>query len=268
MGYIRYEVQGEVGIVTFSRPEALNALSVAGIQESLGFFGELGRGLAGERTPASGIQALVLTGAGKAFIAGADVKEMSGMSREEASGFSAQGNRLIIEIERLPVPVIAAVNGYALGGGFEVALAADFIYASPGARMGLPEVTLGIIPGFGGVRRLGRRIGAARAKELVYTGRQITAQEALELGIVNRLVAPPEDLLSRALQTAASLGKAGRLALRAAKRHFEDCLLLGAEEAAAVEAERFGALFAGQEPAEGMTALLEKRQPSWARKEG
>jgi enoyl-CoA hydratase len=277
MGYIRYESQGEVGLVTFSRPEALNALSRAGIEESLAFFQDLGRLLAGGGAaagdsgpapgPAPGIRALVLTGAGKAFIAGADVKEMSGMGPEEASRFSAEGNHLMIAIERLPVPVIAAVNGYALGGGFEVALAADFIYAASGARMGLPEASLGIIPGFGGVRRLCLRIGAARAKELVYSGRQVTAQEALELGIVNRVVVPPGELLSETLKAAASLGNAGRQALRAAKRQFEECLLPGAEEAAAAEAERFGALFAGGEPSEGMTALLEKRKPSWARKQ-
>jgi enoyl-CoA hydratase len=262
MGYIRYESQGEVGLVTFSRPEALNALSRAGIEESLAFFQELAGGLDGAASP---VRALVR--AGKAFIAGADVKEMSGMGPEEASRFSAEGNRLMIAIERLPVPVIAAVNGYALGGGFEVALAADFIYAASGARMGLPEASLGIIPGFGGVRRLCLRIGAARAKELVYSGRQVTAQEAFELGIVNRVVAPPGELLSETLKAAASLGDAGRQALREAKRHFEECLLPSAEKAAAAEAERFGALFAGGEPSEGMTALLEKRKPSWARKQ-
>jgi len=265
MGYIIYDRRGEVGIVTFDRPATLNALSKAGVEECLSFFQDLGGRLAGTGAPE--IQAVVLTGAGKAFIAGADVREMSGMSPEQASGFSAQGNRLMNEIERLPVPVIAAVNGYALGGGFEIALAADFIYASSGAKMGLPEVGLGIIPGFGGVRRLCWRIGIARTKELVYTGRQVGAQEAFELGVVNRVVAP-EELLPQALATAAAFGNAGRRALRAAKRHANECLLLNAEDAAAAEAERFGALFAGSEPAEGMTALLEKRQPAWARKEG
>jgi enoyl-CoA hydratase len=265
MGYIHYEQNEGVGLVTFSRHEALNALSAAGVAEALRFFEDLGGKLSGGG--AAPVQAVVLTGAGKAFIAGADVKEMSGMSPEEASRFSAQGNRLMNEIERLPVPVIAAVNGYALGGGFEIALAADFMYAAAGAKMGLPEVTLGIIPGFGGVRRLCWRIGTARAKELVYTGRQVTAEEAFELGIVNR-VAPPGGLLELAMQTAAALGNAGRQAIRAAKRHSNECMLLNAEAAAAIEAERFGALFAGIEPAEGMTALLEKRKPAWARKEG
>jgi enoyl-CoA hydratase len=266
MGYIDYELKEGVGLVTFSRPEALNALSVAGVEEALRFFEELGGKLAGPAGPA-GPHAIVLTGAGKAFIAGADVREMARMSPPEASRFSSRGSRLMNTIERLPVPVIAAVNGYALGGGFEVALAADFMYAASGAKLGLPEVTLGIIPGFGGVRRLCRRIGTARAKELVYTGRQITAEEALALGIVNRL-APADGLLALALQAAAELGNAGRQALRAAKRHADECLLLDAEAAAALEAERFGALFAGGEPAEGMNALLAKRKPAWARKEG
>jgi len=265
MGYISYELKEGVGLITFSRPEALNALSKAGVEESLGFFQDLGRKLAGAGSPE--VLAVVLTGAGKAFIAGADVKEMAGMSPEQACGFSAKGNQLMNEIERLPVPVIAAVNGYALGGGFEVALAADFIYAASVARMGLPEVTLGIIPGFGGVRRLCRRIGSARARELLFTGRQLPAPEAFELGIVNRVVAP-EDLLSRTLETAAAMGSAGPLALRALKRHAEQCLLLDSGQAAAVEPERFGDLFAGPEPAEGMTALLEKRKPAWVRKEG
>jgi enoyl-CoA hydratase len=265
MGYIVYERKAQAGLVTFSRPKALNALSGPGIEESLRFFEDLARELSEGTEPTVG--AVVLTGAGKAFIAGADVREMSAMSPQEAALFSARGNKLMVLIERLPVPVIAAVNGYALGGGFEIALAADFIYASSGARMGLPEVSLGIIPGFGGLRRLCQRIGTARAKELVYTARQVTAQEAFELGIVNRVVAP-EHLLSETLETAAAMGNAGPQALRAAKRHACECLLLDPEQAAAAEAERFGELFAGSEPVEGMTALLEKREPTWARKEG
>lgn len=265
MGYIHYELREGVGLVTFNRPEALNALSEAGVEEALRFFQELGGELAGVGEPA--VRAVVLTGAGKAFIGGADVKEMAVMDPEQASRFSALGNRLMNEIERFPLPVIAAVNGYALGGGFEVALAADFIYAAASARFSLPEVNLGIIPGFGGVRRLCWRIGTARARELLYTGRQITAQEALELGIVNRVI-PPEELLGQALQTAAALANAGPAALRSAKRHAGECLLLDLEEAAGLEAKRFGALFAGDEPAEGMGALQAKRKPTWARKEG
>jgi enoyl-CoA hydratase len=264
MAYINYEQKDGVGIVTFSRPEALNALSAAGIAESLQFFEGLGKRLSAADAPE--VHAVLLTGAGKAFIAGADVKEMSLMNPAEAARFSQQGNRLMSEIERLPIPVIAAVNGYALGGGFEVALAADFIYAATDAKLGLPEVTLGIIPGFGGVRRLSWRIGIAKAKELIYTGRLVTAQEAFELGIVSRVVAL-EGLLDQARQTAALIGNAGPLALQAAKRLANECILLDASAAAAVEAERFGALFAGSEPSERMHALLEKRKPGWARKD-
>ncbi len=265
MGYIRWELKQGVGLVTFSRPEALNALSREGLEEALGFFEELEAKLsAGGPEP---LAAVVLTGAGKAFIAGADVKEMAGMSPQEAIAFSRLGNRLMNRIERLPVPVIAAVNGYALGGGFEVALAADFLYAASGAKLGLPETTLGIIPGFGGLRRLGRRIGLARARELVYTGRLVTAEEAFQLGIANRVTTPGE-LLGEALETASQIGGGAPEAVRAAKRHVEECLLLDAEAAAAAEAERFGALFAGPQPAEGMAALLEKRKPVWAQKEG
>lgn len=265
MGYIQYELREGVGLVTFSRPEALNALSEAAVAESLRFFQELGGRFAEPGDPA--LRAVVLTGAGKAFIGGADVKEMAVMNPEQAASFCALGNRLMNEIERFPLPVIAAVNGYAFGGGFEVALAADFIYAAASARFSLPEVNLGIIPGFGGVRRLCWRIGTARAKELLYSGRQISAQEALELGIVNRVI-PPEQLAGQALQAAAALANAGPAALRAAKRHAGECLLLDPEAAAGLEAGRFGALFAGEEPVEGMSALQAKRKPAWARKEG
>jgi enoyl-CoA hydratase len=265
VGYISWELKDGVGLATFNRPEALNALSQAGLEEALGFFEELAARLSAAGPPP--LAAVVLTGAGKAFIAGADVKEMSRMNPQQACAFSLLGNQLMSRIERLPVPVIAAVNGHALGGGFEVALAADFLYAASGALLGLPEVTLGIIPGFGGLRRLCRRIGVARAKELVYTGRLVTAEEAFQLGIANRVTAP-DQLLGETLQTAALIGSASPEAVRAAKRHAEDCLLPDDEEAAAAEAERFGALFAGGQPAEGMSARLERRRPVWPRKEG
>jgi enoyl-CoA hydratase len=262
MGYIGYEPSGGVGVVTFTRLEAMNALTADAIEECLGFFEKIGQGLADEPQ----VHALVLTGAGRAFIAGADVKEMREMSPEQASRFCARGNQLMAAIERFPVPVIAAVNGFALGGGLEVALAADFLYTAADAKLGFPEVGLGIIPGFGGVRRLSQRIGPARAKELLYTGRLVSGQEAQELGIANRAV-PAEELLGLVRQTAALIGKAGRAALAAAKRHANECALLDAEAAAIIETDRFAALFAGPEPREGMTALLEKRSPAWVGKE-
>lgn len=254
MPYIRFEENGGVGIVRFDRPELMNAISSEGILEALAFF----QGL--EETT---LTAVILTGTGKTFISGADVREMAIMGPGEASRFSDLGNRLMSKIEACPVPVIAAVNGHAIGGGLEVALAADFIFASANAKMGLPEVTLGLMPGFGGIRRLCARIGTARAKELVYTGRLVTSQEAFDLGIVNRVV-PPEELMARSLSTAAQIGAAGRHAIRAAKKHADACMLLEASPVAAEEAERFGSLFERDEAHEGLNAFIEKRKPSWA----
>ena len=265
MGYVVYEQDAGVGVVTFTRPDAMNALCEEGVAECLRFFEDLGRKLSAGGEPE--VHTVILTGAGRAFIAGADVKEMRGMDPSRASRFSEQGNRLMMDIERLPVPVIAAVNGFALGGGLEVALAADFLYAAAEAKLGFPEVGLGIIPGFGGMRRLSLRVGPAQAKELIYTGRLVTGQEAFELGLANRAV-PAEELLGLARKTAELMDKAGRRALQAAKRHVNESALLDAVAAATVEAERFGSLFEGTEPREGMTALLEKRPPSWAGNKG
>ncbi|MGD0724264.1 MAG: enoyl-CoA hydratase/isomerase family protein [Spirochaetia bacterium] len=258
MSYIQFEEKNGIGIVQFDRPEAMNALSSEGIREALRFFEGLGD---------PELTAILLTGSGKAFISGADVREIAVMEPREASRFSDLGNRLMSAIEACPVPVIAAVNGYAIGGGLEVALATDFIYASANAKMGLPEVTLGIMPGFGGVRRLCARIGTARAKELVYTGRLVTAQEALDLGIVNRVVLSGE-LMVQSMQTAALIGEAGPRAIRAAKRHANACMLVEAAQGAAKEAESFGGLFGDDESREGLLAFLEKRKPAWAKEGG
>jgi enoyl-CoA hydratase len=184
------------------------------------------------------------------------------MGQAEAERFSEEGNRLMREIESFPLPVIAAVNGYAIGGGFELALCADFIYASSAAKLGFPEVTLGIIPGFGGTLRLAARIGPARAKELLYTGRLVSAKEALRIGVVNQVV-EPERLREAALQTADAVKKAGPCALKAAKRNLSECARLDAEKAAALESLRFGLLFAGDEASEGLDAFLNKRKPTW-----
>ncbi len=262
MGYVNYERRKNLGIVTFSKPESLNALSRENIAEALCFFQGLEQRFGSADVPE--VRALILTGMGKAFISGADIKEMSAMDPGEAQCLSAQGNSLIRCIETLSLPVIAAVNGYALGGGLELALAADFIWASSGARLGLPELTLGLIPGFGGVRRLCARVGMAKAKELIYTGRIIDAQEAYALGLVNRLFGP-EGFLEQVQEAAKSMTMAGPLALRAAKCHAEACLLLDPADAAALEGERFGSLFRADEPREGLRAMIERRPPSWAR---
>jgi enoyl-CoA hydratase len=260
MDYIQFEKRDRVGIVTFSNPERMNALSMDAISQAAKFFSDLTGAVDGGT--AGDLRALLLTGAGKAFISGADVKQMSVMGPEEAERFSAEGNALMRLIERFPVPVVAAVNGYALGGGFELALCADFIYASAAAKLGLPEVTLGIFPGFGGSARLAARVGASRASELLYTGRLIGAEEALRIGIVNQ-VFEPAGLLEAALQTAALMAKAGPHALKEAKKNLRECARLDAEAAAAVESRRFGLLFAEEEAREGLEAFLAKRPPTW-----
>jgi enoyl-CoA hydratase len=206
MGYenITLSVENEIGILTVNRPKVLNALNVetlkdiqAGIQEVKG---------------QAGIRVLIVTGAGeKAFVAGADIQGMSSMNSVEALDFSRLGHFTLKMIQDLDRPVIAAVNGYALGGGTEIALACDFIYASENARFGLPEVTLGIFPGFGGTQRLPRLIGKGKAKELIYTGKLITAQEAFEMGIVNR-VFPQASLMEETKKVAAQIAGNGRLA--------------------------------------------------------
>jgi enoyl-CoA hydratase len=250
--YIRYAEKEGTGILRFDRQEAANALSTPMIDETLAFFEGLGK---------TGLHALILTGEGKTFIAGADIREMAAMGAREATRFSELGNRLMTAIETCPVPVLAVLNGHAIGGGLEVALAADFIYASAAAKLGFPEVTLGLIPGFGGVGRLCARIGTARAKELIFTGGLLSAQEAFDLGIVNRVAQSEKELMARALETAALIGAAGREAIRAAKLHAMACT--AAPPTKLREAELFGSLFAGHEAREGLSAHLEKRRPRW-----
>lgn len=260
MSYIKFERKGDCGVVRFSDPRTFNALSAAAIEETTDFVERLRE--ESESLPERKLRSIVLSGEGKAFIAGANIKEMLEMNPEEAEQFSLRGNRLMNAIEDLPVPVIAAVNGYALGGGLEVALAADFIYASESAKLGLPEVTLGIMPGFGGIRRLIGRIGLARARELIYTGRTIDAGAAFAMGLVNRVV-PGDSLMDTVLAVAEELGKGGPEAVKSAKRFVAEILSGGDDEKSAAEAKRFAGLFQTQERAEGMTAFLEKRKAAW-----
>jgi enoyl-CoA hydratase len=261
MDYIQFEKRERVGIVTFSNPDSLNALSSAAIAQAMRFFDDLQQSI--EHGTDGDLRALILTGAGKAFIAGADVKEMNAMGPAEAAVFSAEGNALMLLIECFPVPVLAAVNGYCLGGGFELALSADFIYAAANAKFGLPEVTLGLMPGFGGAARLVARIGPARASELLFTSRMMNAEEALRIGVANQVVEPGA-LLEASLQTCALMSKAGPRALKESKSNLRECAGLDGRAAAALESRRFGQLFEGNEPREGLEALLSKRPPKWA----
>ncbi len=244
------ERDGAVAVVTVRRPEKLNALD----PEVLGALAEVFAGL----TRAARPSAAVLTGEGKAFIAGADIAAMAEMSPTQARRFASLGHVVGAAIETAPFPVIAAINGFALGGGCELALACDFIYASERAKLGQPEVKLGVIPGFGGTQRLARRVGIARARELVYTGDMIGAEEALRIGLVNAVFAP-DLLLPKAVEAAKKIAGNGPLAVEAAKRVLlrgEEVDLAAANE---LEAQAFAALFGSADQREGMAAFLAKR---------
>jgi enoyl-CoA hydratase len=246
-------VSEEDGIakIVVNRPDKLNALSRA-------VLGDLLRAVraVSESTTA---RVAIVTGAGeKAFVAGADIAEMEKMTAAQAKTFSDAGHAVCAHIEQAACPFIAAVNGFALGGGCELALACDFIYASDKARFGQPEVNLGILPGFGGTQRLARRVGAGRARELVYTGDHVTADAALAMGLVNAVV-PAAELSDRVLAVARKIAQKGPLAIAASKR----VLLRGPETdltaACELEATAFSALFGSEDQKEGMRAFLEKR---------
>lgn len=253
--FVKFERRGAAGILSFNAPERLNALNNAALDA-------LEKGL--DRLEKEGLgdmRALILTGEGKAFIAGADIKEMEKMSPLEAAAFSRKGHGVMNRIARFPLPVIAAVNGFALGGGLETALACDFIYASEKARMGLPETTLGIFPGFGGSRRLVDRIGRGMAKELIYTGRMLRAEEALKIGLVNRICSP-DTLLEEVLSVVEEMKKTSPHGVNRVKELLHLCGEEG-EVLDRLEQDRFGLLFGHPDQKEGMGAFLAKSEPKW-----
>ena len=253
--FVRMEKQERVALVTLDRPKALNALDRAGIEE----IGRMLDLVEADRE----IGALVVTGAGRAFVAGADVAAMRSMTPLEAELFSLLAHRVFARLEALPIPTIAAVNGFALGGGCELALACDWIYASEKARFGQPEVALGLIPGFGGTSRLVRRVGVAWAKELVLSGEPIAAAEALRIGLANRVFAP-EALLDGALAAAEKIAAKGPLAVALAKRVIDQGQDADVRTANALEQQAFGLAFATEDRGEGMDAFLQKRDPKFS----
>ncbi len=249
-----FEVQDKTATITVNRPDKLNALNPTVIRELTRAVYEVSNSDAG---------AAIVTGAGdKAFVAGADIAAMSKMSTTEAKAFSDAGHRLAWHIEQSAVPFIAAVNGFALGGGTELALACDFIYASEKARFGQPEVNLGLMPGFGGTQRLARRIGIGRARELVYTGDLVNADESLRIGLINRVV-PPGELMVAAREVAAKISSKAPVAIARCKR----VMALGADTdlatACELEASAFHGLFGTEDAREGTRAFLEKRAPKF-----
>lgn len=246
------DIQDRIATVKINRPKALNALNEAVLNDLLNFFQA--------STENSEIGAVLLTGEGdKAFVAGADIASMPKMSALEAARFAGLGHCCMSVIENHPKPVLAAVNGFCLGGGLELALSCDFIYASEKAKLGLPEVNLGIFPGFGGTQRLSRLIGKNKAKELVFTARMLSAQEALTWGIANRVCAP-EALLEEAKQTLKEILSKGPVAVQLAKEVMNRGSDQDITSGLALERNTFPLVFATEDKTEGVTAFLEKRK--------
>lgn len=255
MSFLNLELQeNKVGLLTIARPEALNALNQALLQE----LEEILAKIANEPD----IKVLVITGQGRAFVAGADIAAMQQMSQEQAEEFSLLGQRVFSQLAALPQPTIAAINGFALGGGLELALACDLRLASEKAKLGQPEIGLGIIPGFGATQRLPRLIGVAQAKEMLFSGATVTASDALTLGLVNRVL-PSDELLNVAFELASNMAKHSAVILKYLKRAID----IGAEGTLAaglsVEAQQFAACFTTHDQREGMGAFLEKRQANF-----
>jgi enoyl-CoA hydratase len=242
--------------VMINRPDVRNAVDVPTFDQLITTFAEISR----DRD----VRCVILTGAGdQAFIAGADVKAMASLDVSGARAFSERGQRAGDMMEALSVPVIAAVNGYALGGGCELALACDFIYAARTARLGQPEVNLGVIPGMGATQRLVRRVGIARARELLYTGAILDADEALRIGLVNAVFEPAE-LLPRARAAAETIAAKAPRAVAAAKQALRQGAGLGLDAGLELERGLFATLFGTQDQKEGMRAFVEKRPPVWS----
>lgn len=257
MSVVTFTVKNLVGTITINRPEALNAINSEVLNEleliiskaSVMDFDQL--------------RCLILTGSGeRAFVAGADIKEIHQLRQVEALKFAEKGQGIFRSLENLRVPVIAAVNGFALGGGLELALACDFIIASDRAKLGLPEVSLGLIPGFGGTIRLTRVVGKARAKEMILTGNSISAMEALACGLVNRLY-PSDSLMSEVVILANTIVSRGPLALDAAKKTIDEAESLSVDQAQVVEAQHFSSLFRYLDVLEGTQAFIDKRKPEF-----
>jgi enoyl-CoA hydratase len=254
---ILLERRGATALLTLNRPNVLNALDRATLEAIASHATALARD--------TELRAVVLTGSGRAFAAGADIAAMRRMNAVEGEAFSRLGHAAMASLEALPVPVIAAVNGFALGGGCELALACDWIYASAKARFGQPEVNVGLLPGFGGTSRLVRRVGVAWAKELALAGEPIDAETAQRIGLANR-VFEPEQLLDATLAAADAIAKKGPLAVAIAKQVLHEGQDADVRAAHALEQKAFGFVFATEDRIEGMDAFLEKRAPSFGRK--
>lgn len=255
---IKIEIADKIAVVSINRPKALNALNTRTIMELGMAFQEVYHH--------EEVLGVILTGEGqKAFVAGADIEEMSAMTVREARDFAEMGQEVLNEVENFPKPVIAAVNGYALGGGTELAMACDIILASENARFGQPEVKLGVIPGFGGTQRLMRRVGMHIAKELIFTGQMIDAKRAKEIGLVSE-VYPQDRLMEEAKKMMTTIISNGPFAVATAKYVMNAGADMPLLNALILEKEAFAQCFAGPDQAEGMKAFLEKRTPNFVGK--
>jgi len=255
---IMFDLEADIATITFNRPKALNALS----SELLREFGQVLDNLGTNET----VRVLILTGSGdKAFVAGADITELATFDALQAKLFAKAGHEVLGRLQALPIPVIAAVNGYALGGGTEVALACDFIYASENAMFGLPEIKLGLIPGFGGTQRLTRLIGKNMAKELIFTGRMVSAAEAQQMGLVNKVL-PLPSLMESTVQTAKEIAQKGRVSLRAAKEAVNGGMDVDLATGCRMEIDAFALCMASEDAREGTAAFLEKREAKFSGK--
>lgn len=252
MTHVLLEKKGQVAIATVNRPNALNALNSAVLDD----LNEMLDTVAADGE----IRVLVLTGAGeKAFVAGADIAEMSTLTKAEAEAFGKKGNDVFRKLETLPIPVIAAVNGYALGGGCELSMACDIRICSDTAVFGQPETGLGITPGFGGTQRLSRLVGPGMAKQMIYSAKNVKADEAYRVGLVNA-VYPKEELMPAAEKLALSIASNAPIAVRACKQAINEGLDAPMDEAIVIEERLFGSCFETEDQREGMGAFLEKRK--------
>ena len=252
MGFVKVENKEGYAILTIDREKALNALNSA-------VLSDLEAAIDGLDLDA--VRALIITGAGqKSFVAGADIGEMSTLTKAEGEAFGKKGNDIFRKIESLPIPVIAAVNGFALGGGCELSLACDIRIASENARFGQPETGLGITPGFGGTQRLARLVGLGMAKQLVYSALNIKADEALRIGLVNA-VYPQAELMENALKLANKIAKNAPIAVRHCKQAMNEGISLPIEKAVEVEEKLFGDCFETHDQVEGMACFLSREKP-------
>ena len=262
MSFVNYEVEGQVGVITINRPEALNALSSEVLNDLEAAFSSV---------DLEAVRCLILTGAGeKSFVAGADIGEMANYNAEEGEAYGKKGNDLFRKIETFPIPVIAAVNGFALGGGCELSMSCDIRICSDNAVFGQPEVGLGITPGFGGTQRLARLVGAGMAKQMIYTARNIKAAEAYRIGLVNQVVSAEvneagevtvsakDALMAAANKMAAGIAQQAPIAVRASKKAINDGLQVDMDQAIVIEEKLFGSCFETEDQKAGMGNFLEK----------